>query len=341
MTYYKALLNAVPTEWVSIPVVLHCMVEQVAYYDCSIEDMEALEVARNNQRLAKGFDNSIQRLGVGLSCMRRSSDLLNEIIEEIKLKQAEEDMQTAGEMLKNFFKIAGDAAELRLDEEKLAKEAEEAAAKLAEEKAAALAAGERQPSIISIEPDKRKSSGKLSGLKLLQQSAGDSKSSKVERKSSKEERKSSKEEWKPSRKPSAVGKAGEKKLSRTGSQRRASTKLWDPAANEISELLEDYAHRQDEEEHSLVVHEFSRVGRVERILKQKSLDALEFLDSVDVVTVEKHMLSLLGCPGNWFYIISQLHLLASIYFMLSSLVTDAFYVYNSLQFLDVESVLFE
>lgn len=306
MTYYKALLNAVPTEWVSIPVLLHCMVEQVAYYDCSIEDMEALEVARNNQRLAKGFDNSIQRLGVGLSCMRRSSDLLNEIIEEIKLKQAEEDMQTAGEILSNFLKIAGDEAERELEEaEKLAKEAEEAAAKLAEEKAAAIAAGERELSIISIEPDKRKSSRKASGLKLLQESG--KKSSKVERKSSKEERRSSKEERKSSaggRKSSAAGKAGEKKVSRTdqrGSQRRASTKLWDPAANEISELLEDYSHRQ-EEEHSLVVYEFSRVGRVERTLKRKSLEALEFLNSVDVVTVEKHMLSLLGYPGNWFYI---------------------------------------
>lgn len=312
--YYNALLNAVPTEWVSLPVLLYCMVEQVAYYDCSLEDMEALEVARINQRMAKGFDKSYDKLGVGLSCMRRSSDLLNEIIEEIKLKQAEEDMACAKELLASLMKIAGDAAEVRLDEEeRLAKEAEELAAKLAEEKAAAIAAGEREPSIISTDSDKRKSSKKASGLKLLSEKDRNSKSgskiegmsSKVEkrslkdeRKSSKDERRSSKEERKPSRKPST----GEKRPSRTGSQRRTSTKLWDPAAAEISDLLQEYGDREVEEEHSLVVNEFSRVGRIERTLKQKSLDALEFLDSVDVGTVEKHMLSLLGYPGNWLHI---------------------------------------
>lgn len=307
MTYYKALLNAVPTDWVSLPIVLHCMVEQVAYYDCSIEDMEALEVTKCNHRLAKGFDASIQRLGHGLSCMRRSSDLLNEIIEEIKAKQAEEDMQTAEEMLKNFLKIAGDGAEERIEEEE--RLAAEAAAKLAEEeaiKAAAIASGERKPAAISEE--KRKSSRQASRLKLLQESTKDGK------KSVKEERKSSAGGSKSAdgRKLSATGKAGEKQLSRKGSsmmQRRSKspsqrsrsstvTVSWDPAAAEISELLEDSSTRKDEE-HSLVVHEFSRVGRLERTVKQK---ALEFLESVDVVEVEKRMLSILAYPGNCFYI---------------------------------------
>jgi hypothetical protein len=47
------------------------------------------------------------------------------------------------------------------------------------------------------------------------------------------------------------------------------------------------------EEHLHVVHEFSRVGRLEDIQEVP----LEFLDSVDVLKVEKHMLSLLGYPG--------------------------------------------
>ena len=47
------------------------------------------------------------------------------------------------------------------------------------------------------------------------------------------------------------------------------------------------------EEHLHVVHEFSRVGRLEDIQQVP----LEFLDSVDVLKVEKHMLSLLGYPG--------------------------------------------
>ena len=47
------------------------------------------------------------------------------------------------------------------------------------------------------------------------------------------------------------------------------------------------------EEHLHVAHEFSRVGRLEDIQQVP----LEFLDSVDVLKVEKHMLSLLGYPG--------------------------------------------
>ena len=303
MTYYTALLNAVPPSWISIPIILHCMVEQVAYYDCSIEDMEALEVTKCNQRLAKGFDVSIQRFGHGLSCMRRSSDLLNEIIEEIKAKQAEEDMQTAEEMLTNFLKTAGDNVERRIEEEK--KLAAEAAAKLAEEeaiKAAAIAAGERQPSIV---PETRKSSRKASSFKNVQES------SKEGKKSLKEEKKKSLTEGRKSlpsaRNLSTTKKDGEEKSSRKGSsmmQRRSKTPSqrtraptvvvsWDPAAAEISELLKD-ASVIDDEEHSLIVHESSRVGRLERSVKQK---ALEFLESVDVIQVEKHMLALLAYPG--------------------------------------------
>jgi hypothetical protein len=304
--YYTALLNAIPIDWVNIPIILHCMVEQVAYYDCSIEDMEALEVNKSNRRLAKGFDASIQRFGHSLSCMRRSSDLLNEIIEEIKAKQAEEDMQTIEEMLKNFLKIASDKANQRLEEvEKLIAEA---AAKLAEEEAikdVVIAIGE-QKSLL----EKRKSSKMASNLKLLQESAKNGKSLKEGKKSLAIGSKSLTDGKKPS-------KAGIKKASQKGSsitqpysksspqsaQSSTVTVSWDPAAAEISELLKDSLTRK-EEELSLVVHEFSRVGRLERIVKQK---ALEFLESVDIIEVEKRMLSLLAYPGNCSYISYHLY----------------------------------
>ena len=281
------------------------MVEQVAYYDCSIEDMEALEVNKSNRRLAKGFDASIQRFGHGLSCMHKSSDLLNEIIEEIKAKQAEEDMQTTKEMLKNFLKIASDKADQRLEEAE--KIIAEAAAKLAEEEAikdVVIATGE-QKSLL----EKNKSSKMASDLKLLQESAKNGKSLKEGKKSLATGSKSLIDRKK-------LSKAGIKKASQKGSsimkpysKSSQSTQLstvtvsWDPVAAEISELLKDSLTRK-EEELSLVVHEFSRVGRLERIVNQKTL---KFLELVDIIEVEKYMLSLLAYPGNYSYISCYLY----------------------------------
>jgi hypothetical protein len=149
-----------------------------------------------------------------------------------------------------------------------------------------------------------------SNLKLLQESAKNGKSLKEGKKSLAIGSKSLTDGKKPS-------KAGIKKASQKGSsitqpysksspqsaQSSTVTVSWDPAAAEISELLKDSLTRK-EEELSLVVHEFSRVGRLERIVKQK---ALEFLESVDIIEVEKRMLSLLAYPGNCSYISYHLY----------------------------------
>ena len=93
MAYYKALVNEVPVDLVSIPVLLHCMIEQVSVNDCPIEDLEALEVAKANKRLAAGLDSSFQRLGHGLSCMRKQSDFLMDLIEKIESEHEAEELR--------------------------------------------------------------------------------------------------------------------------------------------------------------------------------------------------------------------------------------------------------
>ncbi|XP_073389288.1 uncharacterized protein [Physcomitrium patens] len=289
VTYYKALLDTVPAEWVSLPILLHCMVEQVSYYDTSLEDMAALEAANANERLATGFDASILRLGQGLSCMRRSSALLHDIVEEIRAKQAEEDLNTVEEMLKVFLEIAGNEAERRNEE----------AEKLAADAAAKAAEGEVAATVDAIavgkEPPEKRKSHRKSVLKLVQDSEGDKRSMKDGLKSSKDNgRNSSKDDWqRTSREMSSrTGLTLKQGLSKTGSKKESHIS-WDPAASEFKELVGASAEKGDE--HSLVMYEFSRVDRLERTVKHK---ALEFLDSVDVVNVEKHMLSLLGYPGK-------------------------------------------
>nr|XP_024388406.1 uncharacterized protein LOC112288459 isoform X1 [Physcomitrium patens] len=63
IAYYKALLDEVPHNYSSIPIIVHCIVAQVSVYDCFSEDLEALEIAKLNKQMVGKLENTFQKLG--------------------------------------------------------------------------------------------------------------------------------------------------------------------------------------------------------------------------------------------------------------------------------------
>lgn len=232
------------------------MLEQVSVYDCPIEDLEALEIAKANKQMAIGFDSSFQKLGHGLSCMRKPSEFLMDLIEKIEVEQAEE----------------------------AAKKAEEEAAAVALAAEEVAATRDQKPSITPGGEEGRKSqSASIIQLKeennLSMVGSGCTDEKKSSRMQSTQQQ--------VSRNGSLL--QGELGIDKTGD--KATQAMETPSSSEGSS-----AQTSEGEEHLLVVHEFSRVGRLEATVKHRPL---AFLDSVDVVKVEKHMLSLLGYPGEF------------------------------------------
>lgn len=62
-SYYKRLINEVPPGLVSVPIIVHCLVEQVAAYAWPLEDIKALEVANENRRFLLAMDEAFKKLG--------------------------------------------------------------------------------------------------------------------------------------------------------------------------------------------------------------------------------------------------------------------------------------
>lgn len=61
------------------------------------------------------------------------------------------------------------------------------------------------------------------------------------------------------------------------------------------EFKECFMKNQENDNFLCIVHEFDKFGRLEAMVKNQ---LLMFWDSVDVIKVEKHMLSLLNYPGT-------------------------------------------
>jgi len=251
MKYYTALLDEVPPELVSVSVILHCLVEQVAVYNCPIEDLEALEVAKANKQLAKDLENSFHKLGHGLSCMRRPSTFLKDLLAKI---QAEFDQE------------------------------EENARKMAKDQAAQDAAISA-PTVVGGGGEEKTVAQKRASIAIT---SGTSKDKTA---------------------VTAVDHGVEPKSrgSKTGSALILGARLPSIAVDIDDSLTSSETtsissqgsstQTQENEEHLLVVQEFSRARRAATQFVMADLP-LSFLDSVDVNRVEKHMLSLLSYPGR-------------------------------------------
>lgn len=77
------------------------MVEQVSIYKCSSEDLEALKVGKANKHLAKRLQNTFQKLGHGLSCMYKPSEVLSNLMERIEMQVTEEASEKTLQAQKN------------------------------------------------------------------------------------------------------------------------------------------------------------------------------------------------------------------------------------------------
>ncbi|KAL2610808.1 hypothetical protein R1flu_022500 [Riccia fluitans] len=62
-SYYKRLIREVPLGSISVPIIVHCLVEQVAAYSWPTEDLKALEVMKDNKRLLQGMEETFRKLG--------------------------------------------------------------------------------------------------------------------------------------------------------------------------------------------------------------------------------------------------------------------------------------
>lgn len=256
MNYYKALLDEVPWNLISIPIIVHCIIEQVSIYECLIEDLEILGVAKENQHMAKRLENTFQKLGHGLSCMRKPADILVDLMERIEAQVAKE------------TKEAKEADQKIIDMEKqVAQDAQEALKLMHNHANRTSKTNREQNSLLTSNLEKNKSFVMQTDKKLS----------------------------------NVASIIIEQPLSKLGS-----SMLQDPRILAITELKDDVSQisdlsegsstkTQEGEDHLLIVHEFDRVGRLEAIVEQP---ILEFWDSIDVVKVEKHMLSLLRYPGT-------------------------------------------
>jgi hypothetical protein len=256
MTYYKALLDGVPLDFISIPIIVHCMVEQASISYCPHEDLESLEIAKKNQHLAKGLDDTFQKLGHGFSCMRKPSDILIDLMERIEAQVAREAKETK------------EAAEKALEVEKIAAQEVENALKLVHNHANANSkTSSQQIPLITSNLEKNKSLVLQSNRELS----------------------------------NVASIVIEQPFTKIGS-----LMLQDPRilvltevgddVSQISDLSEGSSTKtQEGEDHLIIIHEFDRVGRLKATIEQQKL---EFWDSIDVVKVEKHMLSLLAYPGT-------------------------------------------
>lgn len=63
LDHYKHLLDEVAPELVTVPIILHCMVEQVAVVDCGKKDMEALEAANQRKEARLLLEQAFLNLG--------------------------------------------------------------------------------------------------------------------------------------------------------------------------------------------------------------------------------------------------------------------------------------
>lgn len=252
MKYYTALLDEVPPELVSVSVILHCLVEQVAVYNCPIEDLEALEVAKANKQLAKDLENSFHKLGHGLSCMRRPSTFLKDLLAKIQ-------------------------AEFDQEEENARKMAKDQAAQDAAISAPAVVGGGGEEKTIA---QKRASIAITSGTSK-DKTAVTAVDHGVEPKS------------RGSKTGSAlIHGARLPSIAMDIDDSLTSSETTTPISSQGSST-----RTQEDEEHLLVVQEFSRAQRAATQFVTADLP-LSFLDSVDVSRVEKHMLSLLSYPGR-------------------------------------------
>jgi hypothetical protein len=256
MTYYKALLDGVPLDFISIPIIVHCMVEQASISYCPHEDLESLEIAKKNQHLAKGLDDTFQKLGHGFSCMRKPSDILIDLMERIEAQVAREAKETK------------EAAEKALEVEKIAAQEVENALKLVHNHANANSkTSSQQIPLITSNLEKNKSLVLQSNRELS----------------------------------NVASIVIEQPFTKIGS-----LMLQDPRILVLTEVGDDVSQISDlsegsstktqaGEDHLIIIHEFDRVGRLKATIEQQKL---EFWDSIDVVKVEKHMLSLLAYPGT-------------------------------------------
>ncbi|KAH8944050.1 hypothetical protein BDL97_13G088400 [Sphagnum fallax] len=252
MKYYTALLDEVPPELVSVSVILHCLVEQVAVYNCPIEDLEALEVAKANKQLAKDLENSFHKLGHGLSCMRQPSTFLKDLLAKIQ-------------------------AEFDQEEENAKKMAKDQAAQDAAISAPAVVGGGGEEKTIA---QKRASIAITSGTSK-DKTAVTAVDHGVEPKS------------RGSKTGSAlIHGARLPSIAMDIDDSLTSSETTTPISSQGSST-----RTQEDEEHLLVVQEFSRAQRAATQFVMADLP-LSFLDSVDVSRVEKHMLSLLSYPGK-------------------------------------------
>jgi len=255
MTYYKVLLDEVPKNLLSIPIIVHCIVAQVSIYECSNEDLEALKVARANKQLAKGLQNSFQKLGHGLSSMCKPFEVLCE-----KMKMERIEMQ----VLEKGAQEAPRARKLIAVEEnkKVVADIHEAPLKTICEESSLLPNNlERKDSSLRIQNYDKLST--KSPIIIIEEK---------------------------------LSKLSDSTLQET----RFLHTMSEVAAinnneSENSEFSENSSTKtQDGEEHLSIIHEFSRVERLEAKRQQQ---VLEFWDSLDAIKVEKSMLSLLAIPG--------------------------------------------
>lgn len=93
--YYNHLLNEFPQGLVTVPIIMHCLVEQVAAYDWPVEDIKAIEVANLNKVVRDGIFDEFEKLGhprwVGLQ------------------RDAPEGLETRFDMMYNFARLEGEA----------------------------------------------------------------------------------------------------------------------------------------------------------------------------------------------------------------------------------------
>ncbi|CAM6096484.1 unnamed protein product [Calypogeia fissa] len=62
-SYYNHLLNKFPQGLVTVPIIVHCLLEQVATYQWPREDIEAVELLNWNKRIRNGIYHEFKKLG--------------------------------------------------------------------------------------------------------------------------------------------------------------------------------------------------------------------------------------------------------------------------------------